>query len=274
MIRYFYGEDTFAAREAVTRLAKEENARVIFWEAEGFDEESLAERLERGGGLFGKELAVLCEPSQLRQGLQEKLVEATEKKVTADLILWDSEPNERLPVFKYFQKKAQVFSALSARQLEEWLTAQAKERQAVLEPGAAARLVARIGPDRWRLLSELEKLSLQNERITSEHVAREVPDQTGEGEIFELLRLVTAGKKSAAIQQLEGLLTAGNSEFYILSMLAYQFRKLYLAQRTGIWLNGLARVVATDFSIKQGKVDARTGVTMLILGLTSPTPVL
>lgn len=272
MIRYFYGEDTYAAREAIADLAKKEKARLIFWETEGFDEESLAEKLERGAGLFGREMVVIREASHLRKSLQEKLVESAEKQA-ADVILWDEEPDERSFVFKHFSAGARIFPALPVSQLQAWLTAQAKERQSVLEPGAAARLVARVGPDRWRLLSELEKLSLQNERITSEHVVQEVPDQAGEGEIFELLRLVAAGKKSAAMQQLEGLLAAGNSEFYILSMLAYQFRKLYLAQRTGTHLHSLARVVATDFAIKQGKVDARTGVTMLILGFTSPTPV-
>ena len=274
MIRYFYGEDTYAAREAIGELAKKKQARVSFWEAENLDEQSLAEKLERGGGLFGKDMAVLREPSHLRKSLQEKLVEAAEKKLPADVILWDSEPDERSPVFTHFQKTAQVFQVLPAGKLQAWLIEEARQRQVVLEPKAAALLVERIGAsDRWRLLSELEKLAIQGETITSREVENEVAAQDMEGEIFEMLRLIAAHKKSAALQHLAALLQAGNSEFYILSMLAYQFRILYLQQRTEKFLNGLARVVATDFAIKQGKVDARTGVTMLILGLMSPTPV-
>lgn len=267
MIQYFYGEDTFAAREMIGDLAKKEKARLIFWEAEDLDEQSLAERLERSRGLFGKEMAVVREASHLRKGLQEGLVEAAEKKAAANVVLWDSEPDERSLVFKNFHTRARIFSALPADRLQTWLIQEAQQRQVSLEPKAAAMLVARVGPDRWRLLSELEKLSLQNENITSEQVTQAVPNQGEEGEIFELLRLIAAGKKSAAMRQLEGLLTAGNSEFYILSMLAYQFRKMYLTQRSRKWLNDLARVVATDFSIKQGKIDARTGLTMLIVSL-------
>lgn len=267
MIRYFYGEDSYAAREAIGELARQEQARLSFWDAESLDEKSLAEKLERGGGLFGKELAVIRGASSLRKDLQEKLVEAAEKNRPADVVLWDEDPDRRSLVFKHFQKTAQIFPVLSAAKLQAWLTREAKERQVSLEEKAANMLVARVGPDRWCLLSELEKLSLQSAYITPDRVAQEVPEQTGEGEVFELLRLVAAGKKAAAMRQLENLLAEGSSEFYVLSMLAYQFRKLYLEQRSVKSLNSLSRVVATDFSVKQGKVDARTGVVMLVASL-------
>lgn len=267
MIRYFYGEDSYAAREAIGELARKEKARLNFWDAESLDEQSLAEKLERGGGLFGKELGVIRASSSLRKSLQEILVNAAEKNRPADVILWDEEPDKRSLVFKHFQKQARVFPDLPANKLQSWLTAEAKARSVEIEPGAITDLIARIGSDRWRLLSELEKLSLQSEKITSQRVAAEVPERNMAGEIFEMLRLITAGKKSEAIRQLENLLTGGNSEFYILSMLAYQFRKLYLQERSVPSLNNLSRVVATDFAIKQGKVDARTGVTMLIASL-------
>lgn len=267
MIRYFYGEDTFAAREAIGELAKKKKARLIFWEAENLDESSLVEKLEKGGGLFGKELAVMRELSHLRQSLQAILVQAAEKNRPADVVLWDEDPDQRSLVFKHFQKQARVFPALPVSKLHAWLTAQAKARNVEIELPAVSALITRIGPDRWRLLSELEKLSLPGGHITSERVVQAVPEQDMAGEIFEMLRLITIGKKSAAMQQFENLLAGGDSEFYVLSMLAYQFRKLYLQQRTGKYLNNLARVVATDFAIKQGKVDAKTAVTMLIASL-------
>lgn len=270
MIRYFYGEDTYAAREAVAELAKKENARIIFWEAEDLQEESLAEKLERGGGLFEKEIGVVREPSSLRKGVQEQLVAAAQAKRSAEIILWDSEPQERSVVFQYFRKQAQRFPALRSDQLVVWLTREAKQRGVALEARAAALLVARLGGERWRLLSELEKLSIRGQTVGLEEVKKEVRDVANEGEIFEMLRLITEKKKSAAMRQLVGLLAAGNSEFYILSMLAYQLRKLYLAERIGTHVNDLARVVATDFAIKQGKVDARTGITMLVLSLLGP----
>ena len=41
-----------------------------------------------------------------------------------------------------------------------------------------------------------------------------------------------------------------------------QYRRLKAAER-----ETLTRVLATDFAIKQGKLDARTGVTMLVSSL-------
>lgn len=269
MIRYFTGEDAYGAREAIGELAKNEKARLNFWEVEAWDEATLAEKLERGGGgLFGKEMAVIREPSQLRKSLQENMIAADERKTSAEVILWEmDEPDARSLIFKHFCGRARFFPVLSARELEVWLVAEAKKRNVVFEVKAAAQLVARVGSDRWRLLSELEKLSLRGEKIMVQNVENEILEPYVEGEIFELLKQVAARKPAPAMQQLTALLSAGHSEFYILSMLAYQCRKLYVQQRTEKWLNNLTRVVATDFSIKQGKVDARTGVTMLVLSL-------
>jgi len=93
--------------------------------------------------------------------------------------------------------------------------------------------------------------------------------------------------------------SALSSEFYIMSMLAYQFRVLLII-RAGLdaglnqqviaregklhpfvvqknsqvagqasldfWRDALTKIMATDVAIKQGRIDARTGLLMLVNG--------
>jgi DNA polymerase III delta subunit len=98
----------------------------------------------------------------------------------------------------------------------------------------------------------------------------------------------------------EALMARGESEFYVLSMLAYQFRALHAIRRgqeqgwgeekiaragglkpyavrknfsharqapAAYWREMLARILATDFAIRRGRVDARTALLMLVLTL-------
>lgn len=287
MIRYFYGEDTFAAREAVTELAQKEKAQLRFINAHQIDGH-WNEQLRTRGGLFGKELLVIPDPSELSKAVQEMIVKAADEGSSALVVLWDQEEtNESSPVFARFHKEAQVFSGLSVHELTRWLITEAMQRGVTLPSPAAQRLVQQLGPDRYRLLSELERLSLMQAEITVDQIMAEVPAESTEGEVFELLRALTAKKREVALAQFQALLENGANELYIVSMLAYQFRTLYVLSRgkhTGVspraaaalapvakrrppsaWLQELTRVAATDFAIKQGTVEARTGVTMLLL---------
>ena len=102
------------------------------------------------------------------------------------------------------------------------------------------------------------------------------------------------------MRQLDNLLATGASEFYVLAMLSYHFRSLFLiragldaglaapaiSQRSGVHtyvvqkqqrfaaqcrrdvlLDNVTKILATDFAVKQGKADARTGLTMLLWSL-------
>lgn len=289
-VHYFYGPDTYAAREALTDLAKQEKARLYFLEPEQLDERTLKERLTAGGGMFGKDMFVIRDPSQLIKNLQEVLVDIAHKKPKTAIVLWDQEqPREKSLVFTAFRETGKFFAELAPEDVAKWLTQEARQRGVTLSQDVAMLLWQRLGSDRFRLLSELERLSLTEESLTTQRVVEETVPLNSEGEIFELLRAVTAGKRDQALQEFQNLLESGESELYIVSMLAYQFRTLYLLSRgktqgvspgaaraltpvakrraPAAWLNDLTRVVAADFAIKQGKTDMRTGVTMLILGL-------
>lgn len=301
MITYFYGEDTYGASQAVAELARKHTATVRSLDREDLEKQPLGIWLEQSsGGLFGKDLIVIRDPSTFPKALQEVTIETLKKMPSSLCVLWDREEVDRRgKLFKFLAPYATEYKRVEGAALETWVVEEAKKKNATIEIAATRLLIERIGYDRWQLSSELEKLSLRSGTITIEQVRVAIPEENAEAQIFHMLDAMTRSDARSTMQQLDALLAAGHSEFYILSMLAYQFKTL-LAIRRGVdqglpapaiakqerihpyvvgkhvqlvrafsaveLLNNLTKVMATDFAIKQGKVDARTALLMLCLG--------
>lgn len=282
-VAYFTGEDTYAARQAIEALAKEKKARIEWREAEELRRLPAQEWVGQGASLFGVTLTVLKDVQRLPASLQEQLV-----TLLTDGVVWERKsPDRRSRVWKQWGKQAQLFTYPPPSELTTWLVAAAKKKGSEITPAAAQRLIEHYGFDRWRLLTELEKLTVRNDTIE----LKDLEEWLGQTEtsIFAALEALALGKAGSALAQFERLWEAGESELYVLTMLAYQFRVL-AAIKTGDtadfkpfviqkneararrWsraaaVAGLTKILATDFAIKQGKMDPRTGVTMLVLSL-------
>lgn len=284
-MEYFAGEDTYAARQAIEVLAHQKAARIQWREAEELRQLPAQEWVGQGASLFGRTLTVFKDVQRLAAGLQEQLV-----ALLSDGVVWERRsPDRRSRLWKQWGKQARLFSYPTERELVEWLIATAREQGSGLQSAAAAELVQQYGFNRWRLLQELEKLTVRKETIA-------VGDLEGEGSqvaasIFAALELLALGQTARALQQFEQLWEAGESELYVLTMLAYQFRVLgaiksgqtaefkpFVIQKNSSrarrWTReavatALTKILATDFAIKQGKIDPRTGVALLVLQLGS-----
>lgn len=295
MIEYFYGEDSYRARQAIASRAKQAQATIRWLGREELTARPLPEWTGQRQSLFGTELIVVLDPGQMPRALQASLVDALKQQQEAAAIVWErGMPDKRSALFRQCRARAQEFMYQSEAQVAAWLTQEARARGSVLEPAAATALVHHVGKDGWRLLGELEKLSLQCDRITAAHVAEETVAATP-SDIFTVLDALMLGDRRRVLQHVEQLLQEGHSELYILSMLGYQFRTLLILERyhgqspahvaaatqlhpfvvekglrqlrhlSVAWLlDTLTRVLATDFAIKQGKVDAKTALVLLL----------
>ena len=301
MLYYFCGEDTYGARQAIGGLAGGQKAKIRWLDSGDFDERTPAEWFSQGsGGLFGNELFVVRGVGELPAGLQKDLVEVLERGKTVQCVLWErGAPDKRSAVYRRLKDSAKEFAPLRLLEAEAWLIKEAKERGGEIDREAAKELAERAGVDRWRLTSELERLLLMSSRVSKQLVIANV-SMRATAQIFFMLDALVAGNKRRVIHDVRALLAEGNNEFYLLSMLAYQFRTLliirmgidkgyghgeiaresklkpYSVQKNYVqakrfsqeYLRGaLARILATDFAIKRGKVEARTGLLMLVLGL-------
>ncbi|MEX1997417.1 MAG: hypothetical protein WEA04_01940 [Candidatus Andersenbacteria bacterium] len=304
MISYFYGEDTYRAHGAIAAIAEKQTAR-IYWLTRGdLEARPLAEILSQGSSLFGQYLFVIQDAAAFPLPLQEAVIAASQG--TAAGIVWDrGAPDKRSRLFRHFKKNAREFVYPSPPVMVEWLAREVSQRGGVLEEAAGMVLLTRVGYDGWRLLNTVDQLLLTHDRLTTRVVSDALPVK-GEAEIFAALQAVAQGNEHHALHHIEGLLQAGSSEFYIISMLAYQLRTLVLirrglarqltapaiAQEQGlhpyvvqknmalarqfsptVLLDNLTKILATDFAIKQGKVDPRTGLYMLVIALLQPARV-
>lgn len=295
MIRYFYGENTYTARAAIDELAATLSAKLAWLDREDLDQQSFSQRVGQGTtGLFGRQLLVVRDASRLPKAMQTDITRAAGGSGSEEVVIWDRQaPDKRAGLWRELQKNSRGFSHVAEPELINWLLSRARQAGVTLEAAAAISLIRRLGVDQWRLSSELDKLILTANPVTAAQVETAITVGNAETQIFSLLDALAGGKSQEALGQLQNLLQAGEDELYILSMLAYQFRTLLLI-KSGLAADAginpyvirrqtanakrfsllqlqemLTKILATDFSIKQGKIDPRTGVTMLILGFLS-----
>ncbi len=304
MIHYFYGEDTYAARQVIGELGREDGATLRWADGADFaDTPAAAVVAQSGAGLFGRQILVVRDVSALPIGVQQDLAAALAAAGAAgSCVLWDRPSAARAALIKLPDGvERRQFARLGPDELVQWLQAQAQQRGGEIAASAAREMVERLGYDRWRLKSELDKLLLGARRIDVSVVKTRVPEGAAVG-IFPVLEALAGGDGRRAVQGLSDRLAAGDSEFYLLSMLAYQFRTMYyvrrgiaagssaadIARSSGIadfavrknfpyarrfslraLREALTRILAVDFAVRSGRVEARTGLVMLVLGLAA-----
>ncbi len=300
MVHYFYGDDTYAARQAIGEVARKQHATLRWLDREDLEVQSLDGWLGGGtGSLFGAQLFVVRDASQFPVALQEDIVACVERGLHGEYVVWDrGQADSRSLIFRQLKRSACKFIQPSVAHAVRWVMSEVQRRGGTVQDGAARVLVERVGCDKWRLGCELDKLLLTSETITEQIVIQAVPP-AAEAEIFSTLEALVRGEAKWAVSSIETLL-AEYSEFYVLVMLMYQFRTLLIV-RAGLeagkrvhdivregklkqfaveknlpyakrfsrpaLVAALTKILATEFAIKQGKVDARTGLMMLVLGL-------
>jgi DNA polymerase-3 subunit delta len=224
---------------------------------------------------------------------------------TCDLVFVESEDfDKRGAVFGYLKKAASVreFLPKEGAELLRWLADRAKQLGVALEGPAAQRLTSFAGNEGRALINELEKLASyvgRGGRITAQHVDLLVQDGQ-EQSLFAFIDELSARRRGAALQGLRRLLDDGQAATYILFMIARQVRILLgvkdlaaqrlrpdqigaqlgqkpfvvrkaLDQARGFSDAELAqlhdRVLELDHATKTGRMDAQTGLELLVVEL-------
>jgi DNA polymerase III subunit delta len=224
---------------------------------------------------------------------------------TCDLVFVESEEfDKRSAVFTYIKKAgdAREFRPREGAELLRWLAERAALLGVKLDKTAAQRLVGYAGGDSRTLINELAKLASytgQGGRITDDAVELLVEDGQ-EQSLFAFIDELSARRRGAALQSLRRLLADGQAATYILFMVARQVRILLgvkelagqrlrpddiaaqLGQRPFVVRKALEqvrgfsdaeltqlhdRVLALDHASKTGRVEAETGLELLVAEL-------
>ncbi len=240
MILFFYGPNTYAARQQLAKLTAEYRKKT------GGD--LGLERLD-GAKLKADELVGALQAAPFLTTSRLVIIEAlgTNKVVAPQIakyledvpettvaVFYDAAADQRTAYFKALTKIAKPikFEPLTTPKLHQWVVRQAAAAGATIERPAVGRLLDLAGEDQWRLSNEIAKLAAHASPITAEDVGDMVEEGHSET-IFNLVEAMTAGKLAVASRLYRQLRDDGLNEMYMLSMVIWQLRNLLFAKVAG-----------------------------------------
>ncbi len=305
MAEYYWGEDTYAAWHEIQDLAQEKKAIVRWLNQEDLEQKGLGSWLDSGQSLWGSELVVVNNPLRLliKEQDQVRRVIATDRD-TSRLILWEQgKPDLRLKLHKELVKlKSREYKALEWSKLEDWVRQLVQMNGAEIEKKAIHWLVSAYKGNRWRIENEIQKLAIIHKQISLDLVQQDNETQI-EAEIFKVMDAIVARHAQQAVEGITKLLDQGEPELRIMATLNSQFRSLWIISQgkdqgkrpTDIsreakihpyvveknwgrasklnsqeWWMAMRKIAASNLAIKQGRVQERTALLMLIAGLVEP----
>lgn len=123
-----------------------------------------------------------------------------------------------------------IAKELSPMQVEKWAVLQFKKENISASAPAIKKLVLFAGKDLWKLNGEIEKLISwlisQNKNSLSDSDTDSIIAKVFEKDIFKTIEATSRKDFPAATRFLANHFENNENEFYILSMIAYQFRNL------------------------------------------------
>jgi DNA polymerase-3 subunit delta len=180
--------------------------------------------------------------------------------------------------------------------LVDWIYQEIIKRGGKIEQGAAYRLAQIVGPDLWRASLEIDKLcSYRNGKLIRKEDIELLVKEEIHPKIFSLIDALGERNTKRAHLLLSELLSLGENESYILSMIAYQIRNLLiikdlLEKEKPLNLSGLhpfvlektrqqsknftkeqlkniyGKLLETDYNIKTGRLKPYLALDLLIAG--------
>lgn len=308
MIIFLYGEDTFRLNKKLTEIVGQYKARkkglnfkVFDAEADGYEEFS---NELRQSSIFSEKKFVIVKNVFLNKTFKEKMIEGLNKLPTRDGVVVVCQEghvlkNDRLLKYLKENAKVQEFEPISGSKLEAWAAAEAASHGLDISRAAVSKLVLFVGNDLWRLSNEIEKLAsygFDKQGVVSESDIDLLVKSRIDSDIFKTIDALAVKNKKAALTLVREHLEKGDSHFYLLSMINYQFRNLLavksqeasgfdpgLAGRVGIHpyvlrktlqqcrafsLEDLKKIYRKifqiDLEIKTGKLDAEIALDLLI----------
>ena len=299
MIIFLYGQDTYRSKQKL----KEIIARY-----QKIHQTGLNLRIYNGGDLnfrdfknefrqisiFKEKKLIVLENVFLNQKFKEEFLKEKKFFTNSDeIIIFFQEGSipekDKLAVFLKKNGKFQNFELLERQKLKNWLKREFEREGAKITQGVLEKLIDFVGNDLWRLNNEVKKLVNYKKggSIDLTDINLLVKPEI-EAEIFETIDALAQKNKKKALKFVEKHLEKGDSPFYLLSMINYQFRNLIIVKTGGQYGSGIhpyaarkaanltkffslkelkmayQKIFEADLEIKTGKINPEEGIRMLI----------
>jgi len=240
MILFFYGPNTYAARQQIAKLTAEYqkktggNLGLERLDGVRLRADELVAALQAAPFLATSRLVIIEDLGSNKAVAPQIAKYLGAVPATTVAVFYDAAVDQRSTYFKTLTKTARAikFEPLSSAKLHQWVARQATAAGATIERPAIARLLDLAGEDQWRLSHEVAKLAAHASPITTADITVMVEEGSTET-IFNLVEAMTAGKPDVALRLYRHLREDGLSEMYMLSMVIWQLRNLLFAKAAG-----------------------------------------
>ena len=309
MIIFLYGKDTYRLQQKLREIEEEykkvhkgglnleriEVEQIVFGE--------FWDKLQQTSMFIKKKLFFLenlFSNSEFKQEFLKKIEQiASSEDVVVVCQKEDVKKSDKF--FSALRKcgKLQEFKLLSSPQLKDWIKKEFQKQEIKVSDKIAELLLEFVGQDLWQLSNEIKKLSFykKKEKVVEVSDIKKMVRPKIETAIFETIDTLAQRNKKKALRLLQDHLDKGDSPFYLLKMINFQFRNLLIAsslREEGKTLNDLLRlnichpyaakkswsvsagfslsqlkkiyqrIFEADLNIKTGKIKPEEGLRMLI----------
>jgi len=245
MIILLYGEDTYRLNKKLAEIIDEYrvqkkglNFRVIDADVSSYEE--LVGEL-RQNSIFAEKKFVIVKNAFTNKAFKEKMIEGINKLPQKDSVVVVVQEGKILKTDRLLKRlredaKTQEFTPLEGARLESWAASEAEARGLKISRSALSRLVMFVGQDLWRLSNEISKLASWAQgakgAVAEADINRLVKSRI-ETDIFRTIDALAQKDKKTALKLIHEHLEKGDSHFYLLSMINFQFRNLLAVESLG-----------------------------------------
>ena len=242
MIYLLHGPDTYRSREKLLEIVEEYrkvhrsglSLKYLFAKEveDGFRE--LNDLIGQTSLFQEKKLIVLFNFFS-NQDFKKKFIEnlKTFSEIEEIILFYEDqkilEKDELLKSFKT-RAKVQAFDFLKGRELEKWVEEEFLKYKVKVSSEVVKTLITYLANDLWRLSSEIKKLANYKMRegvvLVEDIKLLLVPNI--ETVIFKTIEAIARKNKKEALLLLHQHLEKGESPFYLLTMISFQFRNLLI----------------------------------------------
>jgi len=244
MLIFLYGIDTYRSKQKLREIVKghrkihKSGLSLIVLDIKEKSFHDFDNQI-RSISMFQEKKLIILKNAFLDSDFKEKFLKKKEDyKKTKDIIIFFEEqaPLKNDPLFKFLKEygKSQVFEFLSGYELKNWAKKEFENYGGEIEPSALEKLVDFIGNDLWQFSNEIKKLSFfaKGRKVIQEDVELLVRSKV-ETDIFKTIDALAERNKKKALFLTHKHLEKGDSPFYLLTMINYQFRNLLIIKSQG-----------------------------------------
>jgi DNA polymerase-3 subunit delta len=309
MIIFLYGEDSYRLNKKLKEIVRQyknqkKGLNFVSFDAGVSSYEEFSQEIRQKSIFCEKKFAIVKNVISSKEFKEKILKDIAALAVSDEIIVACQEgrvlkTDRLLAAFKK-NAKCQEFEPLGPLKLNAWIQKEAADLDLKISKAGVDKLIISVGNDLWRLSNEIQKLANYRYGKDGEAQAEDIVllvKPKIETDIFKTIDALAKKNKKLALQLVHEHLEKGDSHFYILSMINYQFRNLIvvkagserggegqdLAKKLGIHpyvlrkslelsrgfsLADLKRIYSKifqiDLDIKTGKLDSGTALDLLI----------